>query len=106
MRTTLTLASLGAAVLVLAGCGEKQQTERQDTAGGEILARSVGDDMIPYDTLRSQPPLAPKPKASGTGGADSADDAAQEDEASESAPPDPIGEAVDAGEAGATQSGE
>jgi len=106
MRTLPTLAWLGAAVLALAGCGEKQEPQRQNTAGGEILARSVDDSMLPYDTVRSQPPLAPPPRASGSGGKESADDAAEEDGNEEGAQADPVGEAVTAGEARAKPAGE
>ncbi|MCB2060743.1 MAG: hypothetical protein R3E09_18460 [Novosphingobium sp.] len=105
MRPAPTFTVLSAAILALAGCGGKQETERQDTAGGEILARSIGDDMLPYDTVRSQPPLAPKPTASRSGDAQASDDASTEGD--DNAPqPDPIGEAVAAGEAGAMPAGE
>lgn len=43
--------------LALGGCG-KQEADPNAQAGGEILPRSVADDMPPYDTVRSQPSLA------------------------------------------------
>jgi hypothetical protein len=43
--------------LVLTGCDEPAAPDRAG-AGGEILEGSVSDDMLPYDTVRSQPPLA------------------------------------------------
>lgn len=66
MKNAITFACLGAVALALGGCGNDKAPERQDTAGGEILDRSVGDDMLPYDTVRSQPPLAPSTQSSGT----------------------------------------
>ncbi len=51
--------------LALAACqGEKPDDKAR--AGGEILPGSASDAMLPLDTLRSQPPLAPRPEASGT----------------------------------------
>lgn len=105
MRTAATLALLCLATLALGACGENTQAERQDTAGGEILARSVSDEMLPYDTLRSQPPLAPKPKATGKSDETSTEDASGEDDA-ESAEADTIAEAVAAGEEQVRQTGE
>lgn len=46
-----------ATALALGGCG-KEAADPNAQAGGEILPRSVSDDMPPYDTVRSQPPLA------------------------------------------------
>ena len=52
--------------LALTGCQEKKQAPAKGTAGGEVLPGSVSDAMLPIDTVRSQPPLAPKSDASGT----------------------------------------
>lgn len=60
MRRTLALL----AVLALAGCGGGDQQAAKGTAGGEILPGSTSDAMLPLDTVRSQPPLAPKSEAS------------------------------------------
>ena len=53
---------LGAATLLaaaLGACDKAETTTAADAkAGGQILERSVTDDMIAYDTLRSQAPLA------------------------------------------------
>lgn len=54
-RMTLTLC----AALALAACGSASKKETGGTAGGEILPASVSDSMLPYDTARSQAPLAP-----------------------------------------------
>lgn len=50
--------------LMLTAC---QSENKADTAkaGGEVLPGSVSDAMLPLDTVRSQPPLAPKTGASG-----------------------------------------
>ena len=55
-RTALPLAM--AAVLALGGCKKDEAPSQTTAAGGEILPRSVSDDMLPYDTVRSQAPLA------------------------------------------------
>ena len=46
--------------LVLASCGSSDNGEdtRQLSAGGKILKGSISDDMLPYDTLRSEAPRA------------------------------------------------
>ena len=51
--------------LALAGCQEKKSATTKGTAGGEVLSGSVSDAMLPIDTVRSQPPLAPKSDPSG-----------------------------------------
>jgi hypothetical protein len=55
-----TLAVILALPLVLTACGgtEKKQKD-QRTAAGEILPGSISDSILPYDTVHSQPPLAP-----------------------------------------------
>ena len=60
MSPTLRLALILGLPLALAACGgtEKKQKD-QRTAAGEILPGSITDSMLPYDTVRSQPPLAP-----------------------------------------------
>ena len=46
--------------LVLTSCGSSDNDEdtRQLSAGGKILKGSISDDMLPYDTLRSEAPRA------------------------------------------------
>lgn len=58
----LRLALILIAPLALAACGSGADKKQKDqrTAAGEILPGSVSDAMLPYDTVRSQPPLAPK----------------------------------------------
>lgn len=70
-------------VLVLAACKGEQKPAQDARAAGEILPGSASDAMIPYDTLRSQPPLAPRPVASGKAGANAGDEEAAADDADE-----------------------
>lgn len=53
--------AIAIALLALSGCKQegKQAKATGGTAAGEILPGSTSDAMIPVDTLRSQPPLAP-----------------------------------------------
>ncbi len=67
MTSTLRLIALLALPLALAACGSGEQKGKdQRTAAGEILPGSISDSMLPYDTVRSHPPLAPKAVASGS----------------------------------------
>ncbi len=75
--------------LALAACQGEKKTAEASTAQGEILPGSASDSMLPLDSLRSQPPLAPvevasgKPgKAAASGGAATAEDDATADEES------------------------
>ena len=66
------LAVLAALPLALAACqGEKKPAEAR-TAQGEILDGSASDAMLPLDTVRSQPPLAPEATASARPGKEGA----------------------------------
>ena len=66
MNSALRTLSLAALPLALAAC--QGETAQQSTAEGEILPGSASDEMLPYDAVRSQPPLAPIPNASGRAG--------------------------------------
>lgn len=88
----------GSALLALAACDSDSDEGEQRTAVGQILPGSTTDAMIPYDQLRSQPPLAPPTGASVKPGGvadsaaeDTATDAAQEEAGapSEAAPAEP-----------------
>lgn len=68
-RTVLILAF----ALGLAACEGENSGADQRTAVGQILPGSASDAMIPYDSLRSQPPLAPQTGAAGTGAAKGGD---------------------------------
>jgi hypothetical protein len=85
----LTVVLIGLALpLALAACKEGEKPKQDARAAGEILPGSASDAMIPYDTLRSQPPLAPKPVASGKPGAAEGDAEGDEAAATEAATPD------------------
>ena len=82
---------------LLAGCGGEQKKDKTaGTAGGEILPGSASDAMLPLDTVRSQPPLAPKAEGSGKPG-DKASDGADGD-APQAAPTEPAAAAESAAE--------
>ena len=101
MRTALAFVLPSAAAFALTACGEKEEPKRQETAGGAILARSVSDDMLPHDTLRSQPPLASKPKESGAGpstGEPADEDGESGDDAADADPAQPSAEVTPAAE--------
>ncbi|HUD27297.1 MAG TPA: hypothetical protein VMQ93_00385 [Novosphingobium sp.] len=51
------LTALAVATLALAAC-DKGQEQTKAAAGGELLPRSASDDMLPYDTVRSQASLS------------------------------------------------
>lgn len=53
----LAMAATLALTFTLGGC-KKDKTPEHAAAKGEILPRSVTDDMLPYDTVRSKAPLA------------------------------------------------
>ncbi len=58
---TIALRSIGlilaaSAAFALPGCKPEPATENQKVTGAALLPRSVGDDMPPYDTVRSQSP--------------------------------------------------
>ncbi|MET0587104.1 MAG: hypothetical protein ABWZ75_01165 [Novosphingobium sp.] len=80
MIRVIRLTCLIALPLALAACGDKEP-DAKATAAGEILEGTTSDAMLPLDTVRSQPPLAPRTetvKADGKKG-----DAVAEDEAAE-----------------------
>lgn len=72
MRISTTLAISCVLAFGLAGCGDNaEETKHSTAAGGEVLPGSISDDMLPYDTVRSQPPLLKPPKDSDAAGTDS-----------------------------------
>ena len=79
------LVALAALPLALAACqGEKKPAEAR-TAQGEILDGSVSDAMLPLDTVRSQPPLAPEATETGKPGKEGKHGDASSEAASEAA---------------------
>jgi hypothetical protein len=89
MRTALALAL--AAALTLGACDRKD--EGAGKAEGEILPGSTSDAMLPYDSVRSQPPLAPKAQASAKAEAEQPEDAASDAPAAPEAAAEPAAEA-------------
>lgn len=81
-----------AAALALSGCQAEKKVATQGTAGGEVLEASVSDAMLPVDTVRSQPPLAPKVQTSGKAAA-SGKPGAVKSEAAEAVPEEAPAEA-------------
>jgi hypothetical protein len=91
----------GIALLALSGCQDKKPAAPSHaTAVGEVLPGSVSDEMLPVDTVRSQPPLAPKsepgagkgdkPHAPGKPASDTpAGDAPAEEPPADAPPPPP-----------------
>jgi hypothetical protein len=73
-------------LLVLSACKGEEKAPAAGTAGGEILPASVSDAMLPLDTVRSQPPLAPRPSAAKEEAADEAGDEDKPGPASPQAP--------------------
>lgn len=63
-KAALTLALT--AGTALGGCNQQDAPSEKAASGAKLLPRSVSDDMLPYDTVRSQSPLA-APTYSGSG---------------------------------------
>lgn len=87
MKTLTVLTLTLAATLALSGCKkDKNADQNAPAAGGQLLPRSVSDDMLPYDTVRSQAQLAnpdadksaSKPSAGASQSADESPDGADE----------------------------
>ena len=60
MKRAIAGCALGVAALCLTACndGKENATATISKAEGEILPRSVTDEMLPYGSLRSHPPFA------------------------------------------------
>jgi hypothetical protein len=80
MNSALRALCLSALPLALAAC--QGETAQQSTAEGEILPGSTSDAMLPYDSVRSQPPLAPIALATGRAARKAGTGEESEDEAS------------------------
>ena len=68
-RPARAAALLAVLTIALAACKDEPKPAQKTggAATGEILPGSASDAMIQYDTLRSQPPLAPPVVSSGSG---------------------------------------
>ena len=89
------LTCLIALPLTLAACGDKKP-DANAMAAGEILEGTTSDAMLPLDTVRSQPPLAPRTDAAKVGGRAVAEAEADDESTDSTAAP------ADAGAGGAS----
>lgn len=71
LRLARHLAVVGLIPLALSACKKEEKAAEATTAQGEVLPGSASDAMLPLDSVRSQPPLAPQDVASGKPGAGS-----------------------------------
>lgn len=60
MKPAFRFACLIALPVALSACDQKDEGGTSNAAG-EVLPGSASDAMLPLDTVRSQPPLAPPP---------------------------------------------
>ena len=65
MKADLRKAAGLLALALLAACqaAKPAKTDDQRTAGGQVLPGTISEAMLPYDTTKSQPPLAPRKHA-------------------------------------------
>jgi hypothetical protein len=75
------------ALLALSACGGEKAPDPAASAKGELLPRSVSDDMPPYDTVKSQPPLqSPAPEIESSASGDTAAPSSPGSEETEATP--------------------
>jgi hypothetical protein len=88
-------------IATLSACHQQQKAGHGEVSG-QILPGSVSDAMLPYDAVKSKPPLAPREadgqgdNAAGDNAADSADKAGSSDSAAPevAASPSPVAPAA------------
>lgn len=87
---------IGALVLALAACKGDDRKATGGNAQGEILPGSASDAMVPFDTVKSQAPLAPRSeggaKTDGKGAGKPQDDGSEAAAPAEPAAAPPAGE--------------
>jgi hypothetical protein len=91
-RYVVAMALLIPTALCLGGCKADKQSSDKREAGGEVLPGSASDAMLPLDSVRSQPPLAPHseaPKGSADPSGKLAPAATQAPDSAEIAAPEP-----------------
>ena len=84
MKSVRSALILFSACLALGGCGDTEEPSRRDgaaKASGKILARSITDEMLPYDTVSSQPPRAKLKPTAGASAAEAESEAGAADDA-------------------------
>jgi hypothetical protein len=91
MNKAMATATLALATACLGACGDNSRpaSDTIDKAEGEILERSITDDMLPYDSLRSQPPLADPEEAEKSETSESGSSSTQDDSPGEAQEPAP-----------------
>lgn len=91
MSILLRFACCAALAAGLAACNSEQPEKTTSAAAVEVLPASVSDEMLPLDTVQSQPPLAPVAsrnsgsKTDGSGSSGRATGASEQKEASPAA---------------------
>ena len=96
-------ATLALALLALSACKAEPKQTAGGTAQGEVLPAAASDAMLPYDTLKSQAPLAPKSEGGEASDAKAAKPGAKSDKAGEKAS-DKASDRADAVKPGASSS--
>ena len=90
------------------GACQGEKAPEQNGAAGEILPASVSDAMLPLDTVRSQPPLAPQVDPGGRPGdrAHGTPDGSDEEADAEASEPAPAASGTTAPAAAASAAAE
>ncbi|MDE2595248.1 MAG: hypothetical protein KGL44_00070 [Sphingomonadales bacterium] len=102
-RLPVHVIAVAALPLVLMACNKAEPAKKADdhrAASGEILEGSASDAMLPIDSVRSQPPLAPKSDSNGGDSKSGKDASDKGGKPAGSAKPKPAASAADAGAAG------
>ena len=82
------------AVMLLAACGGESPATEGGAASGEVLEGTISDEMLPVDSLRSEPPLEdPEAFAEAQDNATAAGAASEDGERAED--DEPAGESAD-----------
>ncbi|MBU6268045.1 MAG: hypothetical protein KGN34_10920 [Sphingomonadales bacterium] len=89
MKPSRILALAALSTLALAACHKGAKSNDQRTASGQVLEGSISDAMIPYESLKSKPPLAPRAATRGAVTAAAGDAAAPDAATGGDAPADP-----------------
>jgi hypothetical protein len=101
MMRTAVLICLATLALATGACKDKKAAQGEAAPSGEVLPGAASDAMLPYDTVRSQPPLAPQTEAAAKSGAKGAASDAAEAAAAASDAATPVADAKPAPEASA-----